>query len=193
MDEPGSTPHPPPLPHDLPQPEDDGAAAHLHGMSIPDVILRSTEGEDVSLARLAAGALVLYVFPGMGRPGEADPVGWKDTPGAYGCTQQSCSFRDLRRRFSDAGYSVAGISTQESEEQLEAAHRLHLAFPLVADPSHRLGNALDLPTFTIGDETFYKRLTIVARNARIDKIFYPVFPPHENAAEVLRWIRTDSG
>ena len=32
--------------------------------------------------------------------------------------------------------------------------------------------------------TLYKRLTLVAEDARIVKVFYPVFPP-----EVLAWLR----
>lgn len=36
------------LPEDLPNPVDDGAAAHLAGSHIPDVALRATSGEDVS-------------------------------------------------------------------------------------------------------------------------------------------------
>ncbi len=34
-----------------------------------------------------------------------------------------------------------------------------------------------------------KRLTIVAEEGRITKVFYPVFPPDRNAAEVLAWLR----
>jgi peroxiredoxin len=36
--------------------------------------------------------------------------------------------------------------------------------------------------------TLYKRLTFVARAGRIDKVFYPVFPPDRNAAEVESWL-----
>jgi peroxiredoxin len=187
-------PQPPPLPPDLPVPvDDDGAAAHLPGRSIPELNLRSTEGHEVNLAELAAGALVLYVFPKMGRPGEADPPGWDETPGARGCTQQSCAFRDRHGEFSDLGYSVAGLSAQPPEGQEEASQRLHLAFLLLADPDRRLGSALDLPTFDIAGMTLYRRLTLVARSRRIVKVFYPVFPPDENAAEVLAWIRSNRG
>ena len=37
--------------------------------------------------------------------------------------------------------------------------------------------------------TLYKRLTLVAENARIVKVFYPVFPPDANAGDVLAWLR----
>jgi hypothetical protein len=36
--------------------------------------------------------------------------------------------------------------------------------------------------------TLYKRLTLVAEHRRIVKVFYPVFPPDQNAAEVAAWL-----
>ena len=64
-----------------------------------------------------------------------------------------------------------------------------MPFPVVADPERRLGDALGLPTFEVAGETLYKRLALVAENGRIVKVFYPVFPPDENAADVLAWLR----
>jgi peroxiredoxin len=37
-----------------------------------------------------------------------------------------------------------------------------------------------------------KRLTLVAENARIQKVFYPVLPPDQNADEVLAWLRQNA-
>jgi peroxiredoxin (alkyl hydroperoxide reductase subunit C) len=44
------------LPKDLPRPLDDGAAAHLQGMRLPDVVLRATDGSEVSLAEIPGRA-----------------------------------------------------------------------------------------------------------------------------------------
>jgi peroxiredoxin len=64
-----------------------------------------------------------------------------------------------------------------------------MPFPVIADPERRLGTALGLPTFEIAGLTLYKRITLVAENACIVKVFYPVFPPDANAGEVLDWLR----
>jgi len=32
------------------------------------------------------------------------------------------------------------------------------------------------------------RLTLVARGGRIERVFYPVFPPDRNAADVVAWL-----
>jgi uncharacterized cupredoxin-like copper-binding protein len=53
MEKPSIPPQPPPLPADLPRPEDDGAAAHLPGTQMPEVVLRATRGDDVNLAEPA--------------------------------------------------------------------------------------------------------------------------------------------
>lgn len=38
----------------------------------------------------------------------------------------------------------------------------------------------------------YRRLTFIAGEGRIEKVFYPVFPPERNASEVLAWIEETS-
>jgi peroxiredoxin len=176
------------LSDNLPVPVDDGAADHLVGLAIPGLSFPSTQGGLVDVADLADAGLVLYLYPRTGRPDQALPEGWDQTPGARGCTPQSCAFRDSFGDFAQYGISVAGLSAQTTEYQREAAGRLQLPIPLLADPHLQLADAIKLPTFTIADMTLYKRLTLVARAGRIIHAFYPVFPPDENAAEVLSWL-----
>jgi peroxiredoxin len=170
------------LPPGLPVPEDDGAADHLLGLELPDLTLASSRG-DVNVRDFA----VLYVYPRSGRPGVPLLPGWDETPGARGCTPQSCAFRDL---YPDLGVLVAGLSAQTLDDQLEFAERNRMPFPVVADPELRLGAALRLPTFEIEGLTLYKRITLVAEDARIVKVFYPVFPPDANAGDVLRFLQS---
>lgn len=184
-------PTPPPLPKGLPVPVDDGLARHLPGRPLPELAFQSTDGPRINVTELADDKFVLYVFPKMGPPDEDDPPGWDQIPGARGCTQQSCAFRDHQAEFDALGYAVAGLSAQPTEEQQEAASRLHLTVPLLADPDCQLGAALDLPTFEVAGRRLYKRLTLVAHQSRIVRVFYPVFPPDENAEEVLSWIREE--
>ena len=181
------------LPADLPAPVDDGAADHLPGVELPALRFDATTGASLELRELARDTLVLYAYPRTGRPGVDPPAGWDEIPGARGCTPQSCAFRAHNAELKALGARVAGLSTQTTEYQREAAERLHLPFPLLADPELRLAEALDLPTFTVAGEALYKRLTLIARQARIVKVFYPVFPPDRNAEEVLAWFAGDSG
>jgi peroxiredoxin len=36
--------------------------------------------------------------------------------------------------------------------------------------------------------TLIKRLTLIVTDGRIDKVFYPVFPPDQSADEVIVWL-----
>jgi peroxiredoxin len=170
------------LPPNLPVPEDDGAADHLVGMELPDLTLSSSQG-DVNVRDFT----VIYVYPRSGRPDRPLLPGWDETPGARGCTPQSCAFRD---RYPELGVPVAGLSAQTLDDQLEFAERNRMPFPVIADPERKLGAALGLPTFDIAELTLYKRITLVAEDARIVKVFYPVFPPDANAGDVLAWLRS---
>jgi len=180
------------LPPDLPAPEDDGAADHLIGEPVPQLRLPSTLGEPIDLSEQASGRLVAYVYPRTGTPGQPSPAGWDDIPGARGCTPQSCAYRDNLAEFTALGTTVIGISAQNAPEQREFADREHIPFPLLGDNELQLGEALLLPTFEVNGMTLYKRLTFVAEERRIVKVFYPVFPPDRNAAEVLGWLSSET-
>lgn len=169
------------LPPNLPVPEDDGAADHLVGLELPDLTLKSSSS-DVNVRDFD----VVYVYPRSGRPDRPLLPGWDETPGARGCTPQSCAFRDL---YGELGVTVAGLSAQPLDEQIEFAGRNAMPFPVIADPERKLGAALGLPTFEIAGFTLYKRITLIAAAGRIVKVFYPVFPPDANAGDVLAWLR----
>jgi peroxiredoxin len=176
------------LPPDLPRPVDDGAADHLAGLAVPAVTLSSTAGVRVDLAGASADTLVLYCYPRTGRPGEALPAGWDDFPGARGCTPQACAFRDSSGDLERLGAAVYGLSSQTLDDQREFAERVDLPYPLLSDPDFALAAALRLPTFELDGSRYYSRLTLVARSGTIVKVFYPVFPPDRNAADVVAWL-----
>ncbi|WP_375465289.1 peroxiredoxin [uncultured Methylobacterium sp.] len=177
------------LPADLPVPVDDGAAAHLTGMRLPDVSLAATDGGRVSLARLS-GRTIAYAYPRTGEPGQPNLVpDWDAIPGARGCTPQSCGFRDHHAALIARGVAqVHGVSTQTSAYQREAAARLHLPFTLLADPHRAFAMAARLPTFEAGGAVLLRRLTLVVDDGVVTKVFYPVFPPDRSAEAVLAWL-----
>ncbi len=177
------------LPPDLPVPEDDGAAAHLPGTSVPDVRLTATWGAPVDLARAALDTLVLYVYPRTGGPGIALPTDWDEIPGARGCTPENCAFRDHARELAAAGALVYGLSAQPFDEQRAFAEREAMPYPLLNDHDLLLADRLGLPTFEAGGLRLYRRLTLIARRGRIEHVSYPVRAPAQHAAEVLEWLQ----
>ncbi|PJI92524.1 peroxiredoxin [Yoonia maricola] len=176
----------------IPAPADDGKAAHLEGQPLPDVTLRATTGSAVTLSDLR-GLTVFYVYPMTGRPDRDLPDGWDQIPGARGCTPQSCAFRDHFAELQEWGVEgLYGISTQSRDYQAEAAERLHLPFPLLSDADQALGRALDLPGIEVEGQYLHKRLTMIAKDGVIAKVFYPVFPPDQDAENVIAWLRRDA-
>jgi peroxiredoxin len=171
------------LPEDLPVPEDDGAADHLPGAELPDIVLPSSQG-----AVNVRDFDVLYVYPRTGRPGQAMLPGWDEIPGARGCTPQSCAFRDHNAELQALGARVAGLSAQPLEDQIEFAERNAMPFPVISDERLDLARDPGFPTFDVEGLTLYKRLALVAERGTIVKVFYPVFPPDRNAEEVIAWL-----
>ncbi len=179
------------LPANLPEPVDDGACEHLNGLELPPIELLSTTGTVHSLHDVSSRWLVLYVHPRTGGPGVTLPEDWDLIPGARGCTPQSCAFRDHHAELEALDATVWGLSAQPIEEQREFVDRKHIPFPLLNDSALRLiEQPLRLPTFTVEDLTLYKRVTLIADEARISRVFYPVFPPDRNASEVIDYLRS---
>lgn len=172
----------------IPAPADDGAAKHLKGARVASIPLSATDGTTVDLSKLP-GTVVVYAYPRTGKPGVENPEGWDLIPGARGCSPQSCAFRDHFRKLKSLGVSrLFGLSTQDTAYQREAAERLHLPFPILSDEKLRLAEAMRLPTFQTSGMTLLKRLTLIVEDGIVQHVFYPVFPPDQNAGEVAAWL-----
>jgi len=161
-------------------------------MAMPPVTLLATDDSSVTLSALA-GRTVIFAYPRTGEPGKIGLVDdWDMIPGARGCTPQTCAFRDLYAELKAAGVShVYGLSTQDNVYQTEMASRLHLPFAVLSDEKLLLTRALKLPTMEVAGLTLIKRLALIVDGGRITHVFYPVFPPDRNAADVLAWLRAN--
>ena len=181
------------LPPNLPAPVDDGACDHLPGSRVPSVRLASTAGRWVDVADIAARPAVLFFYPRTGEPDRPAGPEWDAIPGARGCTPQSCGFRDLYREFVALDVAVYGVSTQESAYQRAFVERNHVPFEMLSDRDLALTRALRLPTFEYpveggGPTTLIKRMAWFVDRERIERIWYPVFPPDRNAETVVGWL-----
>ncbi len=179
------------LPDNLPVPEDDGGADHLQGLAVPDLGLPATDGATVNLSS-RQGRTVVYCYPMTGRPDVALPDNWEQIPGARGCTPQSCAFRDHHAELHALNTAVYGLSVQTTDYQQEAVARLHLPFSLLSDAEFAFTTALKLPTMDVAGMTLIKRTTLILNNGIIEHVFYPVFPPDQNAADVMTWLRENA-
>lgn len=172
-------------PDNDPKARDDGAAAHLTvGMALPDVTLPATGGPDICLATLPGRNLVA-IYPWTGRPGVPNPPDWDDIPGAHGSTPELEGFRDGAALFAARDIALFGLSRQNTDYQRELVDRLRLPFPILSDAEGAFADALRLPAFSTGGETYLKRLTLVVSEGTIETVFYPVTDPVHHAGEIL--------
>lgn len=170
---------------------DDGAYAHLReGAIVPEIALPATTGESLDVVA-ATPFTVLFLYPMTGVPGRPLPDGWLELPGAFGCTAESCGYRDLAEELARAGATIHGVSTQSAAEQKEFAEREHIGYPLLSDERRRLVDGLRLPLLHVpGHPPRIKRATlIVDRERRLLEVMYPVPDPAANAAEALASIK----
>lgn len=168
-----------------PAPDDDGGARHLApGLPLPDVPLPATDGASVSLAGLP-GRWVVFFYPWTGRPGLPNPPQWDDIRGAHGSTPEAEGFRDHYETFQSLGFGVLGVSGQTTADQQEFAERMRLPFPLLSDAAGALRQALGMPAFETGGVTYLRRLTLVIGGGAIERVVYPVHPPHTHAGDLL--------
>ena len=160
----------------------------LAGRDLPCLMLHSTGCGRVDLRELGRELLVLFLYPHATGSREPPLPDWDRIPGARGCTAQSCAFRDHHAELIALRAELAGLSTQAVGEQRIFAARVGLNYRLISDPDRRVAAALGLPTFEAGGQIYYRRLTLVAANGTIEKVFYPVPAPQRNAADVVDWL-----
>jgi len=96
------------------------------GSPAPDFTLPADGGGEVTLAKLKGKAVILYFYPR------------DDTPG---CTKEACSFRDNLPKFSRAGATVIGVSTDPPKKHDKFKAKYELPFALVSDEEHEVAEA----------------------------------------------------
>jgi thioredoxin-dependent peroxiredoxin len=90
------------------------------GDVVPDFELPDQTGTPRTLSGLLAnGPVVLFFYPAAM---------------TYGCTKESCHFRDLAGEFAAVGAQPVGISADEVDKQKRFDEKESLGFPLLSDP-----------------------------------------------------------
>lgn len=161
----------------------------LLGQPLPTLRFPCTTGGVLDLAKLAIEPVVVFVHPGTETSREVpeDPDGLLGS----GCTLQSRVFREHVTSFAGRRFNVVGVSARPPEAQRSFCRRERLQFPLLSDAGMQLADAIDLPTtLSSGGERVYSRLTFIAHEGVIDRVFYPVPIPRRNALDVLAWLDT---
>jgi peroxiredoxin Q/BCP len=98
------------------------------GDVVPDFSLPDQTGTTRTLSGfLANGPVVLFFYPAAM---------------TYGCTKESCHFRDLSAEFAAVGAQPVGISADAVDKQMQFDEKESLGMPLLSDPDHAVAEQL---------------------------------------------------
>ena len=98
------------------------------GDVVPDFSLPDQTGTARTLSGfLANGPVVLFFYPAAM---------------TYGCTKESCHFRDLSAEFATVGAQPVGISADSVDKQKQFDEKESLGMPLLSDPDHAVAAQL---------------------------------------------------
>ena len=90
------------------------------GDKAPDFELPDEDGTPRKLSELAAsGPVVLFFYPAAM---------------TYGCTHESCHFRDMKAEFEAVGAQRVGISSDDVAKQKQFSDKHEFDYPLLSDP-----------------------------------------------------------
>ena len=97
------------------------------GDHIADFALPDQTGTVRRLSELlATGPVVLFFYPAAM---------------TYGCTKESCHFRDLKAEFAAVGATRVGISADPVDKQLQFAEKHDFDYPLLSDVDRSVADA----------------------------------------------------
>jgi len=111
------------------------------GDVVDDFQLQDQDGETRRLSDLLTGGPVVLF--------------WYPAAMTYGCTKESCHFRDLQAEFAAVGAQRVGISADKVDKQKKFADKHAFDYPLLSDPD-----------FTVGGKMGVKRAMPIMGNRR---------------------------
>jgi peroxiredoxin Q/BCP len=148
------------------------------GKKAPLFTLPASTGEKIALRHFRGKSnVVLYFYP-------------KDM--TSGCTQEACSFRDLRGEFEQAGAVILGLSTDDLDSHGKFASKHELNFPLLSDTDAKASTKYGV----YKEKSMYgrkfmgiERTTFVIDKSGTIRRVYPKVSVTGHADEVLEFVR----
>ena len=125
---------------------------------------------------LADGPIVLFFYPAAM---------------TYGCTKESCHFRDLGAEFKAVGATRVGISRDTVEKQARFSDKHDFDYPLLADTDKKVADALGVTSgFKLGP---VKRSTfVIGQDRRILAVITSELNFNKHADQALAVLRSRS-
>ena len=174
---------------DQPIPDENIECTHLLNINLPSISLPNQDGNLLKLNRDDTFRMIIYFYSMTGHPDKKLPKNWNKIPGVSGCTLENTKIRDNYETLIKNNALPIGISTQQISEIKEMTQRLNIKYDILSDFSLICTKKLLLPTFSIDNKIFIKRLTIIVEKNIVKKIFYPIISIEKHITDILEWLK----
>ncbi len=145
------------------------------GEIVEDFELPDQTGTPRKLSELAAdGPVVLFFYPAAM---------------TYGCTKESCHFRDLEAEFKEVGATRVGISRDAVDKQRQFSEKHGFDYPLLADTDRKVAKHFGVTEgFKLGP---VKRTTfVIDKDLRLIETIRSEINMNAHADKALAFLRS---
>ncbi|HYA67626.1 MAG TPA: peroxiredoxin [Acidimicrobiales bacterium] len=148
------------------------------GDVVPDFELDDDTGTRRSLSSyLAQGPVTLFFYPAAM---------------TYGCTKESCHFRDLKREFEELGALRVGISADPVSKQRQFSDKHSFDFPLLSDPDRAVAQIFGVKS-AIGLIPVRRATFVIDTDRRVIGVVRSEVSMHKHADRALDVLRGRGG
>jgi thioredoxin-dependent peroxiredoxin len=141
------------------------------GSKVPMFSLKDQNGVVFDMVdHVGKRSMVIYFYP------------QDDTPG---CTKEACAFRDAYKVFTDAGFELIGISSDDQASHKKFETKYNLPFTLLSDTENKVRRL-----FGAGEGMFPGRVTyIIDKSGTVVHVYDSMAHAEEHVTEALKYVK----
>lgn len=148
------------------------------GDAVDDFELLDETGSTRKLSDfLAKGPVVLFFYPAAL---------------TYGCTKESCHFRDLKSEYEQIGAQRVGISADPVEKQKRFSDKHGFDFPLLSDPDRKVAEMLGVKRGAISITPVKRSTFVIDQDFKILDVIHSEVNMNTHAERALSLLRSRS-
>ncbi|HUC37549.1 MAG TPA: peroxiredoxin [Acidimicrobiales bacterium] len=126
---------------------------------------------------LAKGPVVLYFYPAAL---------------TYGCTKESCHFRDLKSEFEQLGAQRIGISADRVEKQKRFSDKHGFDFPLLSDSERKVAEMFGVKRGAISLTPVKRSTFVIDTDSKVLAVVHSEVSMNQHAEKALEVLRSRS-
>ncbi|MDA8048080.1 MAG: peroxiredoxin [Actinomycetota bacterium] len=145
------------------------------GDQAPDFELPDQSGTNRKLSEmLGSGPVVLFFYPAAM---------------TFGCTRESCHFRDLASEFAAVGAQPVGISRDAVAKQKQFDDKHSLGFPLLSDSDRQVAEAFGVKGGMLGLSPVKRSTFVIDRDGRVRSVINSEVSMNTHADQALQVLK----